>query len=213
MTADEEYMTLCIELAKKAAEKGECPVGAIVVDKDGRIIGEGYNMREAEQMPTAHAEIIAIEQAAKAMNSWRLTECTLYVTLEPCPMCAGAIINSRIKRLVYGAFDEIEKNAKLDPIKVFKEALDNVKPQIEVRSRRVGGATYQVPMEIRNERAQALGIRWIIEVSRRRPENTMTSRLSAELVEASENRGGAVKKREDTHRMAEANKAFAHYRW
>lgn len=106
MTADEEYMTLCIELAKKAAEKGECPVGAIVVDKDGRIIGEGYNMREAEQMPTAHAEIIAIEQAAKAMNSWRLTECTLYVTLEPCPMCAGAIINSRIKRLVYGAFDE-----------------------------------------------------------------------------------------------------------
>mgnify|MGYP000009748362 FL=1 len=106
MTADEEYMTLCIELAKKAAEKGECPVGAIVVDKDGRIIGEGYNMREAEQMPTAHAEIIAIEQAAKAMNSWRLAECTLYVTLEPCPMCAGAIINSRIKRLVYGAFDE-----------------------------------------------------------------------------------------------------------
>ena len=96
MTADEEYMTLCIELAKKAAEKGECPVGAIVVDKDGRIIGEGYNMRE----------IIAIEQAAKAINSWRLTECTLYVTLEPCPMCAGAIINSRIKRLVYGAFDE-----------------------------------------------------------------------------------------------------------
>lgn len=95
MTADEEYMTLCIELAKKAAEKGECPVGAIVVDKDGRIIGEGYNMRETEQMPTAHAEIIAIEQAAKAMNSWRLTECTLYVTLEPCPMCAGAIINSR----------------------------------------------------------------------------------------------------------------------
>ena len=117
------------------------------------------------------------------------------------------------EKIVYGAFDEIEKNAKLDPIKVFKEALDNVKPQIEVRSRRVGGATYQVPMEIRNERAQALGIRWIIEVSRRRPENTMTSRLSAELVEASENRGGAVKKREDTHRMAEANKAFAHYRW
>ena len=117
------------------------------------------------------------------------------------------------EKIVYGAFDEIESNSKLDPIKVFKEALDNVKPQIEVRSRRVGGATYQVPMEIRNERAQALGIRWIIEVSRRRPDNTMTSRLSAELVEASENRGGAVKKREDTHRMAEANKAFAHYRW
>ena len=105
MTADEEYMTLCIELAKKAAEKGECPVGAIVVDKDGRIIGEGYNMRETEQMPTAHAEIIAIEQAAKAMNSWRLTECTLYVTLEPCPMCAGAIINARISTLVFGAYD------------------------------------------------------------------------------------------------------------
>ncbi len=117
------------------------------------------------------------------------------------------------EKIVYGAFDEIEQKSKLDPLKIFKDALDNVKPQIEVRSRRVGGATYQVPMEIRNERAQALSIRWIIEVSRNRSENTMTSRLSGELLDAAENRGGAVKKREDTHKMAEANKAFAHYRW
>ncbi len=106
MTVDEEYMTVCIELAKKAAEKGECPVGAIVIDKDGKIIGKGYNKREAGFMPTAHAEILAIEEASRKMKSWRLSDCTLYVTLEPCPMCAGAIINARIKRLVYGAFDE-----------------------------------------------------------------------------------------------------------
>ena len=115
--------------------------------------------------------------------------------------------------IVYGALERVEEKLKKASVDLFHEALENIKPSIEVRSRRVGGATYQVPMEIRNERAQALGIRWIIEVSRRRPENTMTSRLSAELLEASENRGGAVKKREDTHRMAEANKAFAHYRW
>lgn len=106
MTADEEYMTLCIELAKKAAQMGECPVGAIVIDGDGKIIGRGYNRRETDSSPTAHAEIIAIEEAARKLDSWRLSDCTLYVTLEPCPMCAGAIINSRIKRLVYGAFDE-----------------------------------------------------------------------------------------------------------
>ncbi|MBQ8790962.1 MAG: tRNA adenosine(34) deaminase TadA [Ruminiclostridium sp.] len=106
MTADEEYMTLCIELAKKAAQMGECPVGAIVIDGDGKIIGRGYNRRETDNSPTAHAEIIAIEEAARKLDSWRLSDCTLYVTLEPCPMCAGAIINSRIKRLVYGAFDE-----------------------------------------------------------------------------------------------------------
>ncbi len=106
MTADEEYMTYCIELAKKAASLGECPVGAIVVDRDGNIIGEGYNRRESDHSPTAHAEIIAIEKAAQSLNSWRLSDCTLYVTLEPCPMCAGAIINSRLRRLVYGAFDE-----------------------------------------------------------------------------------------------------------
>ncbi|MBP3921896.1 MAG: tRNA adenosine(34) deaminase TadA [Ruminiclostridium sp.] len=106
MTTDEEYMTICIELAKKAAEMGECPVGAIVVDGNDKIVGRGYNRREMDNSPTAHAEIIAIEEAARTLDSWRLSDCTLYVTLEPCPMCAGAIINSRIKRLVYGAFDE-----------------------------------------------------------------------------------------------------------
>ena len=106
MTADEEYMTICIELAKKAAQMGECPVGAIVIDGDGKIIGRGYNRRETDSSLTAHAEIIAIEEAARKLDSWRLSDCTLYVTLEPCPMCARAIINSRIKRLVYGAFDE-----------------------------------------------------------------------------------------------------------
>ncbi len=106
MTADEEYMKICIELAKEAAEKGECPVGAIIVDSSGDILSKGYNKRECNSSPTAHAEIIAIEEAAKKLNSWRLSDCTLYVTLEPCPMCAGAIINSRLKRVVYGAFDE-----------------------------------------------------------------------------------------------------------
>ena len=116
--------------------------------------------------------------------------------------------------IVYGALETVqERVAGSDPVEVFEKGLEAIAPMVEVKSLRVGGATYQVPMEIRNERAQALGIRWIIDVSRRRPENTMTARLSAELVEASENRGGAVKKREDTHRMAEANKAFAHYRW
>ncbi len=106
MLFDEEMMLKAIELAKKAYEIGETPVGAIVVDKEGNIIGEGYNRRESDNSPTAHAEILAIESAARHLGSWRLTECTLYVTLEPCPMCAGAIINSRLKRLVYGAFDE-----------------------------------------------------------------------------------------------------------
>ena len=106
MLLDEELMLKALELAKKAYELGECPVGAIVVDKDNNVIGEGYNLRETNQSPTAHAEIIAIEQAAKALGKWRLSDCTLYVTLEPCPMCAGAIINSRLKRVVYGAFDD-----------------------------------------------------------------------------------------------------------
>lgn len=106
MLFDEEMMLIAIELAKKAYEMGETPVGAIVVDKDGNIIGEGYNRRECDNSPTAHAEILAIESAARYLGSWRLTDCTLYVTLEPCPMCAGAIINSRLKRLVYGAFDD-----------------------------------------------------------------------------------------------------------
>ena len=117
------------------------------------------------------------------------------------------------EKIVYGAFDEIERKSKQDPLQIIHSALDNVKPQLEVRSRRVGGATYQVPMEVRGERAQALAIRWLIETSRKRSENTMTGRLSSELMDAAENRGAAVKKREDAHRMAEANKAFAHYRW
>ena len=106
MTQDEEYMEKALELARKAAEHGEVPVGAIVVDRDGEIIGEGYNRREEFQSPTAHAELLAIEQAAKRLGSRRLTGCTLYVTLEPCPMCAGAIMNAQLDRLVYGAFDE-----------------------------------------------------------------------------------------------------------
>ncbi len=106
MLADEEFMYKAIALAKKAAENGDCPIGALVVDENGEIIGEGYNVREKQGSPTGHAEIIAIEAAARAKKSWRLSGCTLYVTLEPCPMCAGAIINSRIRRLVYGAFDD-----------------------------------------------------------------------------------------------------------
>jgi small subunit ribosomal protein S7 len=114
---------------------------------------------------------------------------------------------------VYGAFDIIEGKTKQSPVTVFEQALDNVMPTIEVRSRRVGGATYQVPVEVRSDRRQALGIRWLITAARDRNEKTMTERLSAELLDASNNRGNAVKKREDTHRMAEANRAFAHYRW
>jgi small subunit ribosomal protein S7 len=115
--------------------------------------------------------------------------------------------------IVYGALATVEQRAKKDPIGVFHEALANVKPGIEVRSRRVGGATYQVPVEVRPERAQALAIRWLISAARARSENTMSARLSGELLDASNNRGNAVKKREDTHRMAEANRAFSHYRW
>jgi len=115
--------------------------------------------------------------------------------------------------ILYGAFDRIEARAKTDPLKVFHEALGHVKPQIEVRSRRVGGATYQVPVEVRPERSQALAIRWLISTARGRNENTMEERLSGELMDAANNRGSAVKKREDTHRMAEANRAFSHYRW
>mgnify|MGYP001254946089 FL=1 len=117
------------------------------------------------------------------------------------------------ERIVYGAFDIINSKSGQEPVRVFHEALDNVKPSVEVRSRRVGGATYQVPVEVRSDRRQALAIRWLIEMSRKRSENTMVERLSAELVDAANNRGAAVKKREDTHKMAEANKAFSHYRW
>ncbi|MBM3607307.1 MAG: 30S ribosomal protein S7 [Alphaproteobacteria bacterium] len=117
------------------------------------------------------------------------------------------------EQIVYGAFDQIESKMKSDPLQVFKQALDNVAPSIEVRSRRVGGATYQVPVEVRTERRQALAIRWLITAARGRNDKTMKDRLSAELMDAASNRGTAVKKREDTHRMAEANRAFAHYRW
>jgi small subunit ribosomal protein S7 len=115
--------------------------------------------------------------------------------------------------IVYGAMSTMETRAKSDPIQLFHDALNNVKPQIEVRSRRVGGATYQVPVEVRPERAQALAIRWLITAARNRSETTMAARLSAELLDAANNRGNAVKKREDTHRMADANRAFSHYRW
>jgi small subunit ribosomal protein S7 len=115
--------------------------------------------------------------------------------------------------IVYGAFDIVQQKSKQDPIAAFHTALDNIRPSVEVRSRRVGGATYQVPVEVRPERRQALAIRWIIDSARKRGENTMEERLSAELMDAANNRGTAVKKREDTHRMAEANKAFSHYRW
>ena len=115
--------------------------------------------------------------------------------------------------IVYGALDTMQTRAKADPIQLFHDALNNVKPQIEVRSRRVGGATYQVPVDVRVERAQALAIRWLISAARSRSEKTMSARLSGELMDAAQNRGNAVKKREDTHRMAEANRAFSHYRW
>jgi small subunit ribosomal protein S7 len=120
---------------------------------------------------------------------------------------------SAAERIVYGAFDIVESKGQSDALKVFHEAIDNVKPSVEVRSRRVGGATYQVPVEVRNDRRQALAIRWLVETSRKRSENTMMERLSSELLDAANNRGAAVKKRDDTHRMAEANKAFSHYRW
>ena len=120
---------------------------------------------------------------------------------------------SAAEKIVYGAFDNIEKKAKQNPVQLFHDALDNVKPQVEVRSRRVGGATYQVPVEVRSVRAQALALRWIIDMSRNRSENTMVEKLAGELLDAANNRGAAVKKREDAHRMAEANKAFSHYRW
>ena len=115
--------------------------------------------------------------------------------------------------IVYGALERVQAKLKREPILAFHEALDNVKPSVEVRSRRVGGATYQVPVEVRPDRAQALAIRWLITAARNRSETTMAARLSGELLDASNNRGNAVKKREDTHRMAEANRAFSHYRW
>ena len=115
--------------------------------------------------------------------------------------------------IVYGAFERVEGKLKMAPVEVFHEALENIKPTVEVRSRRVGGATYQVPVEVRPERREALAIRWMIGAARKRNENTMIERLAGELMDAINSRGTAVKKREDTHKMAEANKAFSHYRW
>jgi small subunit ribosomal protein S7 len=120
---------------------------------------------------------------------------------------------SLAERVVYGAFDLMQERSKDDPLGMFKKALDNVKPVVEVRSRRVGGATYQVPVEVRPARRMSLGMRWIVQHARARPEKSMVERLAGELLDAANNRGAAIKKREDTHRMAEANKAFAHYRW
>ncbi len=120
---------------------------------------------------------------------------------------------SLAEQIFYGALDIIEQRSKQDPLEVFHKALDNVRPVIEVKSRRVGGATYQVPVEVRSERRDALAMRWIINYSRQRSEKTMVQKLAGELQDAAQSRGGSVKKREDTHRMAEANKAFAHYRW
>ena len=115
--------------------------------------------------------------------------------------------------IVYSALDQVQSKTRQEPVTVFHQALDNVAPHVEVRSRRVGGATYQVPVDVRPERRQALAIRWLITAARNRNETTMVDRLSGEMMDAANNRGTAVKKREDTHRMAEANRAFAHYRW
>lgn len=120
---------------------------------------------------------------------------------------------SAAESIVYGALDLVKARTGQDPLQVFRDGLDKVKPSVEVRSRRVGGATYQVPVEVREERRQALAIRWIIEAARKRSEKTMGERLAGELIDSLNGRGGAVKKREDTHRMADANKAFSHYRW
>jgi small subunit ribosomal protein S7 len=128
-----------------------------------------------------------------------------------CLMLKGK--KSVAESIVYGAFDEIKAKTGAEALQLFHDALENVKPAVEVRSRRVGGATYQVPVEVRHVRAQALGIRWIIGSARKRSEPTMMGRLAAELMDAANNRGAAVKKREDTHKMAEANKAFSHFRW
>jgi len=117
------------------------------------------------------------------------------------------------EHIMYDALDLMGDRAKQDPLKLFKQAVDNVKPALEVKSRRVGGSTYQVPVEVRPERRTSLSMRWIVGFARKRPEKTMQERLAGELLDASQNRGVSVKKREDTHRMAEANKAFAHYRW
>lgn len=150
MTLDEEYMEKALALAEKAASLGEVPVGAIIVDKNGKVIGEGYNRREELRSPIAHAEMLAIEQAAKRLHSRRLTDCTLYVTLEPCPMCAGAIMNSGLKRLVYGAFDE-KNGACASVVTLFDEKFTHV-PLVRSRvlEKRCGEVLTAFFSEIRN---------------------------------------------------------------
>jgi small subunit ribosomal protein S7 len=120
---------------------------------------------------------------------------------------------STAEKIVYGAFDVIHERTREEPLKIFHRALENVQPNVEVKSRRVGGATYQVPIEVRSSRRMALAMRWLVAYARQRPGRTMRDKMANELIEAAHNRGNAVKKKEDTHRMAEANKAFAHYRW
>jgi small subunit ribosomal protein S7 len=136
---------------------------------------------------------------------------TLITKFISCMMISGK--KSVAESNFYGALDAIKDRAKDDPVKVFKKAMDAVRPVLEVKSRRVGGATYQVPVEVAQDRRTSLAIRWIISNARSRSEKTMQEKLAAEILDASNNRGGAIKKKEDTHRMAEANKAFAHYRW
>ena len=116
-------------------------------------------------------------------------------------------------KIIYNALDQIKNKTKDDPIKIFNDAINNIRPNLEVRSRRVGGATYQVPVEVKTKRSQTLALRWLLSAARKRKNKTMSDKLSSELLEASQNKGAAIKKREDTHKMAESNKAFAHYRW
>ena len=120
---------------------------------------------------------------------------------------------STAEKIIYNAFDKIKNKSKEDPIKIFNEAINNIRPNLEVRSRRVGGATYQVPVEVKSKRSQALAIRWLIDASRKRKDKLMTDKIFYEIFDAYQNRGSAIKKKEDTHKMAESNKAFAHFRW
>jgi small subunit ribosomal protein S7 len=166
---------------------------AVTIERENQAMSRRHSAEKREIIPDAKYGDVVV---AKFMNT---------IMYEGKKSVAEAI--------VYGALDGVESKVKTDPLVVFKQALENVAPAVEVRSRRVGGATYQVPVEVRTERRQALAIRWIIAAARDRNDKTMVDRLSAELLDASNNRGAAVKKREDTHRMAEANRAFAHYRW
>ncbi len=169
------------------------PSPAMTIERENQAMSRRHSAEKREIIPDAKYGDVVV---AKFMNT---------IMYEGKKSVAEAI--------VYGALDGVESKVKTDPLVVFKQALENVAPAVEVRSRRVGGATYQVPVEVRTERRQALAIRWIIAAARDRNDKTMVDRLSSELLDASNNRGAAVKKREDTHRMAEANRAFAHYRW